>query len=86
MMHADGSIVIANGGRAMRRALVFAMVVGAGFGGRVMTAVAGDPAAAALEIPEPFARFEHMIGSWKGTAVPATRETPRSSARSSTST
>src|SRR4051794_11763475 len=25
----------------------------------------------ALEIPEPFARFEHMIGSWKGTAVPA---------------
>lgn len=23
------------------------------------------------EIPEPFARFEHMVGSWKGTAVPA---------------
>src|SRR5829696_1212408 len=62
-----GRSCLQRGGRAMRRALVLAMVLGAGFGGRAAAA----PDSAALEIPEPFARFEHMIGSWKGTAVPS---------------
>src|SRR5262245_32616944 len=61
-----GSIGLATGGRVMTRALILA-VVGAGLAAGI--AIAAE--SAALEIPEPFARFEHMIGSWKGTAVPA---------------
>src|SRR4051812_49511421 len=51
----------------MRRALWLAAAL-AGLGGWGIVIAADSPA---LEIPEPFARFEHMIGSWKGTAVPA---------------
>src|SRR5262249_51807135 len=54
-------------GRAMRRVFLWVVALGTGFLSGV--AVAAD--APTLEIPEPFARFEHMIGSWKGTAVPA---------------
>ena len=41
----------------------------AGLGGLVLMASAG--AMPAEETPAPFAPFEHMVGSWKGTAMPA---------------
>src|SRR4051812_27576854 len=58
---ADGLRRASAGGWTMKRGMIWAGLIGV----MVAAAIADE-----REIPEPFAPFEHMIGSWKGTGVP----------------
>ncbi|AGA28982.1 YHS domain-containing protein [Singulisphaera acidiphila] len=61
---------VAAWGRTMMKRLSFLIgAVGLVISGAWSLTWAAD--SAAREIPAPFVPFEHMIGSWKGTAVPA---------------
>jgi YHS domain-containing protein len=53
------------------RGVILAGLLGAMLGGAGTVTVTVAAGAEGREIPEPFAPFEHMIGSWKGQGIPA---------------
>jgi YHS domain-containing protein len=52
------------------RNLIVAVGLAALVAGGSLAAQQDDAAAPSREIPSPFARFEYLVGSWKGTGVP----------------